>query len=125
VHCGNTSTIGVVDHLLTILLARQHQQIGELGGDPPGFVRRPPSGLLLEVEIAERLPVLVAHDEAGVVHLVDSPGWREAASAHSYVGAFDGFATRRGVIAGALDLGGGPKVTLHFSLEIKGFGCIV
>ena len=41
--------------------------------------RRAPTGLLLEIEIAERLPGRVADDEARVVVLLDGPGWREAA----------------------------------------------
>jgi len=38
--------------------------------------RRAPTGFVLEIEIAERLPVVVADDEAGVL---DGPGRREAA----------------------------------------------
>jgi hypothetical protein len=39
---------------------------------------RPP--VVLEVKMAERLTVLVADDVAGVLHLLDGPRWREAAS---------------------------------------------
>ena len=39
--------------------------------------RRPPSRLLLEIDVGERLPVGVADDEAGV-GLLDGPGRREA-----------------------------------------------
>ena len=35
--------------------------------------RRAPTGLVLEVEIAERLSILVAYDEAGGVVLLDGP----------------------------------------------------
>ena len=37
-----------------------------------------PTGFVLEIDIGERLPVVVAHDEAGVCPL-DGPGRREAA----------------------------------------------
>ncbi len=41
-------------------------------------IRRAPTELLLEIEIPQRLPVVVADDEAGVVVLLDHPGRREA-----------------------------------------------
>jgi hypothetical protein len=41
--------------------------------------RRAPAGLFLEIEIGERLPGIVADDQAGVVVLFDRPRWREAA----------------------------------------------
>ena len=44
-------------------------------------VRRP--GLLLIVEIAKPLSVLVANDEADVVHLINGPRRREAAGRHN------------------------------------------
>ena len=34
---------------------------------------------ILEIEIAERLPGVVAHDKAGVVRLIERPGRRKAA----------------------------------------------
>jgi len=42
-------------------------------------IRRAPTGLFLEIEIAERLPDGVLHDEARIVVLLDGPGRREAA----------------------------------------------
>ena len=48
--------------------------------------RRAPSGLLLAIDVSERLPVGVADDEAGVGFL-DGPGRREVALRHSrYIG---------------------------------------
>jgi len=41
-------------------------------------IRRAPTGLVFEVEIAERLPGGVLHDEARIVVLVDDPRRREA-----------------------------------------------
>jgi hypothetical protein len=38
--------------------------------------------LILEIDIGKLLSVTVAHDEAGVVVFLDSPGWREAAGRH-------------------------------------------
>jgi hypothetical protein len=63
-----------------------------LGGaleDAPRFVfdqqvgGRPSARLVLEIKIAERPPVLVAHDEAGSVHLVDGPGRIQTGVFHS------------------------------------------
>ena len=66
---------------------QQLRQLGDVDRDAASFVPGQKIGsrlspqLLLEVEIAKRLPVLVAHDEAGI-HLLDGP-WRwEAASGH-------------------------------------------
>jgi hypothetical protein len=42
-------------------------------------IRRAPTGLLLEIEIPERLPGGVLHHEARIVVLLDRPGRREAA----------------------------------------------
>jgi hypothetical protein len=63
----------------------QHlRQLGEVYSDPPRLVsgeqvgRRASARLLLEVKIAERLPVLVADDEA-LWMLIDGPRRREAA----------------------------------------------
>ncbi len=58
---------------------------GEVRRHPPRLVpgeqlrRRAPAGFILEIEIAERLPVRVADDEAGVVVLFDRP-WRGKAT---------------------------------------------
>ncbi|MGB7745231.1 MAG: hypothetical protein WBL41_20840, partial [Terracidiphilus sp.] len=43
--------------------------------------RRAPTGLVLEVEVAERLSILVAYYEARIIVLLDGPGRREAAGA--------------------------------------------
>jgi hypothetical protein len=57
------------------------------GGDAPRLVagkqmrRRAPSRLLLEVDVGERLPVVIADDVAGV-GLLGGPGRREAALGH-------------------------------------------
>ena len=65
---------------------KQLRQLGEVDLQPARLVpreqigSRAPAGLLLIVEIAELLSVLVADDEAGVIHLVDGPGRREAAA---------------------------------------------
>jgi hypothetical protein len=64
---------------------QQLRQLGDVGGDPPGFIaghkigRRSPARLLLVLDIRERVAVLVLHDEAGIVVVFDYPGWREAA----------------------------------------------
>jgi len=42
------------------------------------FCGRPPAGLILEIDIGERLPVSVLDDEAGG-EILDRPGRREAA----------------------------------------------
>ena len=48
--------------------------------------RRAPSGLILEIDVGERVPVGVADDEAPPIQLgvglVDGPGRREAAGRH-------------------------------------------
>jgi hypothetical protein len=41
---------------------------------------RSPTGLILEIEIGERLTAGVADDEARLVVFLDRPGWREAAA---------------------------------------------
>jgi hypothetical protein len=48
----------------------------------PARHRRPPSRLILEIDIGERLPVVVAHDEAGGLFL-DCPRWWKTAFCHS------------------------------------------
>ena len=48
---------------------RKSRQLGDVGGDAPGLVareefgRRPPSRLLLAIDVSERLPVGVADNE--------------------------------------------------------------
>ena len=42
--------------------------------------RRSPSWLILEIDVCERLADVVAHDEAGIVVLVDRPRWRSGAN---------------------------------------------
>jgi len=64
---------------------QQLRQLGEVHRHPPRLVlgeqlgRWSSAGLLLEIEIAERLPGAVADDEAAVVCLLVRPGWQEAA----------------------------------------------
>ena len=61
------------------------RQLGEVHRRPTGLVtsqqlrRRPTTGLILEIEIAERLPGGVLHDEARIVVLFDDPGRLDAA----------------------------------------------
>ncbi len=68
-------------------LARPVQQLGKLSNicrDPPRFIARQPLHrhlplrLILEIDLGERLPGSVLHDE-GFRKLVDRPGRREAA----------------------------------------------
>ncbi len=60
-------------------------QLGEVRRQAAGLVlgqqlgRRSPTGFVLEIEIPERLPDVVADDEARVVVLLNRPGRREAA----------------------------------------------
>ena len=53
-------------------IAHPTWQLGDVGGDAPGFIclsRRASAGLVLEIDVRERLPAGVADDEAGVVRL--------------------------------------------------------
>ena len=65
-------------------LAQQFRLLGDVASDPPRVdvgrqVRRgAPAGLLLEVDIGERVAVLVFDDEAGDVRLLNVPRRREA-----------------------------------------------
>ena len=58
-----------------------------VGRNPPRFVfpeqfgRRAPPRLVLEIDIGGRLPVVIAHDEAGGL-LFHRPLWWEAALTH-------------------------------------------
>jgi len=67
------------------LLPQQLRQLGEVRRHATGLVacqqvrRRTSARLILEVEIAERLPAGVLDDEARIVVLVDRPRRREAA----------------------------------------------
>jgi hypothetical protein len=60
---------------------QQLRRHGDVGGDAPGLIagkqvrRRAPSGLILEIDVGERLPVGVADNEAGV-GLLDGLGRR-------------------------------------------------
>jgi hypothetical protein len=53
-------------------LPQKVRQLGDIGGDAPGLVageqvrRRATAGLLLEIDVGERLTAGVADDEAGV-----------------------------------------------------------
>ena len=40
---------------------------------------RAAAGVILEIDVGERVPVRIADDEAGFVHLLDRPRRREAA----------------------------------------------
>ena len=68
-----------------VLSAQQLRQLGDVGGDAPGFVlgheigRRSAPGLLLVVHIRKRIPVAILHDEASVIVIFNRPGRREAA----------------------------------------------
>ena len=70
---------------IVFLFLQQVRQLGEVRRHAPHLVagqqlgRRAATGLLLEIEISERLTVLVADDEARVVVLLDGPRRREAA----------------------------------------------
>jgi hypothetical protein len=61
------------------------RQLGNVRRHPPRLIpgeqlgRRAPTGFVLKIKIAERLPDVIAHDEAGVVGLIDRPRWWEAA----------------------------------------------
>jgi hypothetical protein len=63
---------------------QQLRQLGDVGRDAPRIVageelgRRSPSRLVLEIDVGECLPIVVADDEARV-GLLDGPGRREAA----------------------------------------------
>ena len=65
--------------------AQYPQQLGKIDRHAARLVageqlgRRAPTGLVLEIEIAERLPGGVLHDEARIVIFFDRPRWREAA----------------------------------------------
>jgi hypothetical protein len=82
--------------------AQQLRQLGDVGGDPPGLIageevrRRPPSRLLLAIDVSERLPVGVADDEAGV-GLLDGPGRREAARHGCGPGLYAAASPRSGI----------------------------
>jgi hypothetical protein len=68
-------------------LTQYFKQLGDVGGDAPGLVSREqtgspsPSRLILEIDVGERLTVLIPDDEASV-GLLDRPGRREAAFGH-------------------------------------------
>ena len=59
-------------------------EIRDIGRYPPCLVareqvgRRPPSGLGLEIHVSQRVPVVVANDEAASVVFFDVPRWRFA-----------------------------------------------
>jgi hypothetical protein len=61
-------------------LAEQLRQLGDIGGDAPRFVAgqqlrgRSTAWLVLEVDVRQRLPVVITDDETGVVVLLDRPG---------------------------------------------------
>ena len=65
--------------------AQQPRQLGEVRRNAPGLIarqqvsRRAAAGLLLVVDIRERLAILILDDEAGGVCLIDGPWRRETA----------------------------------------------
>jgi hypothetical protein len=68
-------------------LAQQLRKLCDVGCNPPRLVaryqsrRRSPAGLLLEIDICERLTGLILHNETGFAFL-DGPRRREAALGH-------------------------------------------
>ena len=69
---GSHRWLTTVSGLPAIVLSAQRlRQLGDVGGDAPSFVarqevrRRPPSRLLLVVDVGERLPVSAAASNAG------------------------------------------------------------
>jgi hypothetical protein len=69
---------------LHVRLARELGQFHDARGDPARLIAREQvgrcsaAGLILEIDIRERLTVLVLHDEAGVVVFFDGPRRRES-----------------------------------------------
>jgi hypothetical protein len=70
-----------------VLPPQQLRQLGDVGRDASRFVAgkqlggRSPTGLILEIHIRDRLPGAVTDDKAGVVRLIDRPGWRRRCTA--------------------------------------------
>jgi hypothetical protein len=64
--------------------SQQLRQLSDVGGDAPGLVlgeqlgRRTPTGRVLDVEVAERLPVGVANDEAPACSSISQGGGKRA-----------------------------------------------
>jgi hypothetical protein len=69
------------------LLSQQAGQLRDIRRNPAGLVlrqqvrRRSPSWLFLKIDVGQRLLVVVTHDEAGVVCLVDSSRAAESGGA--------------------------------------------
>ena len=65
-------------------------ELGDVGGDTPCLLacewlgRRPSAGLLLEVDVRDCLPVVIAHDKASL-GFFGGPRRREAARSRHYV----------------------------------------
>jgi hypothetical protein len=80
----SSQNVTQVKRALRLSPPQQLWQLGEVRRHPPGLVageevrRRATAGLVLEVDVGERLPVGIADDEAGVGFL-SGPGRREAA----------------------------------------------
>jgi hypothetical protein len=85
-------------------LAQQLRQLGDIGGDPPCLVAgeqlrsRAAARLFVEIDVSERLTVLVPDGETGLL-LLDRPGRREAAR------------RRHGGIIGSVAAGGAERST--------------
>ena len=88
--------------------------VGDVDGDAPRLVarhqsrRRSPAGLLLEIDVSQRLAGVILHDEAGV-RFLDGPRRREAAGGH--VGLVD--RPLVGIIAGR-EAGRHPRPLIRF-----------
>jgi hypothetical protein len=83
--------------------AQQLRQLGDVGGNAPGLVageemrRRPPSRLLLAIDVSERLPVGVADDKAGVgFHTAIQGGGKRSAAERATAGAARGSSGPKG-----------------------------
>jgi hypothetical protein len=72
------------------LSPEQLRQLGDVRRDPPRLIagqqlrRRSPAGLILEIDVGERLAGVVLHDEAGVRFLDDPRGGRRCPGPASY-----------------------------------------
>ena len=70
---------------------RPLRQLGDVGGDAAGLVARQqiggraPAGVLLEVDIGERVAFAVLDDEGGGVRLLNVPRRRKAARRHAVI----------------------------------------
>ncbi len=75
--CGRRTRVVAATQLLWQLGEVRRHTAGLIPGEQ--LRRRAPTGLVLEIEIAERLPGAIADNETGVVRLLYRPRRREAA----------------------------------------------